>query len=215
MSEAMVPGPEDPTVWQRGEAFRRWADSGIDADRDPSGVILREVGEGFPREGWRGRAMTPWGGCGLAWSAVGILQLEFEEDPSGTRPWTGLRDGPALRKEFSIDDAGAARWIERWLDPQRSRSRPIPVAVRGTPFQRKVWRALLDVPRGRLTSYGRLASAIGHPGAARAVGAACGANPVALVIPCHRVVRESGDLNGYRWGVDRKARLLTWESEKG
>ena len=67
------------------------------------------------------------------------------------------------------------------------------------------------VRRGAVTSYGRLAESIGAPRAARAVGAACGANPVALIIPCHRVVRESGDLNGYRWGLDRKRALLVGE----
>lgn len=210
----MVPDPQYMAVWKRDEAVRRWADFGVGADRWASGVILRQAGEPFPTEGWRGRAMTPWGMCALAWSTDGILQWEFEDDSSGAPPWRGLRDGPVLRDEMPIDDAGAADWVERWLDSQRFPSQPIPVAVRGTPFQKKVWRALLDVPRGRLTSYGRLASAIGHPGASRAVGAACGANPVALVIPCHRVVRESGELNGYRWGVDRKARLLAWESEK-
>ena len=85
------------------------------------------------------------------------------------------------------------------------------MSVSGTPFQLAVWRALLEVPRGSLTSYGRLAMAIGAPGAARAVGAACGANRVALLIPCHRVIRESGELSGYRWGMNRKAGLLAEE----
>ena len=85
------------------------------------------------------------------------------------------------------------------------------MSVSGTPFQLAVWRALLGVPRGSLTSYGRLAMAIGAPGAARAVGAACGANRVALLIPCHRVIRESGELSGYRWGMDRKVGLLAEE----
>jgi AraC family transcriptional regulator of adaptative response/methylated-DNA-[protein]-cysteine methyltransferase len=85
------------------------------------------------------------------------------------------------------------------------------VSLIGTPFQQAVWRALLGVPRGSLTSYSRLAAAVGTPGAARAVGAACGANRVAVLVPCHRVIRESGELSGYRWGMDRKLRLLAGE----
>ncbi len=199
-------------VWHRAEASGRWADPSLSRDASAPGAILREVGAASLMESRRGRARTPWGTCALAWGADGVLQWEFEADPSGAQPWQGLRPGPALDPRLPVDDAGAAAWVDRWLDSGSSRSQPIPVAVRGTAFQFKVWRALLAVPWGRLTSYRRLASTIGHPGAARAVGAACGANPVALVIPCHRVVRESGDLNGYRWGWDRKARVLAWES---
>jgi len=83
--------------------------------------------------------------------------------------------------------------------------------VRGTDFQLQVWRALLEVPPGEITTYGRLAEAVGRPGAARAVGGAVAANPVAYLIPCHRVVRTSGELGGYRWGVERKRAMLEWE----
>ncbi|MEY2788960.1 MAG: hypothetical protein RLZZ34_2103 [Verrucomicrobiota bacterium] len=85
--------------------------------------------------------------------------------------------------------------------------------VQGTPFQRRVWRALLDIPRGTRVSYGSLADSLGIPRAARAIGAACGANPLALWIPCHRVVRADGGIHGYRWGLDRKRELLVWESD--
>jgi AraC family transcriptional regulator, regulatory protein of adaptative response / methylated-DNA-[protein]-cysteine methyltransferase len=88
---------------------------------------------------------------------------------------------------------------------------PLSLYVRGTGFQLQVWRALLEVPPGQVTTYGRLAEALGRPGAARAVGSAVAANPVAYLIPCHRVVRASGDLGGYRWGVERKRAMLEWE----
>ena len=84
--------------------------------------------------------------------------------------------------------------------------------VRGTSFQIRVWQALLAVPEGCLTTYGDLARRLGQPTAARAVGNAVGANPLAVLIPCHRVIRESGALGGYRWGVCRKLALLARES---
>jgi AraC family transcriptional regulator of adaptative response/methylated-DNA-[protein]-cysteine methyltransferase len=83
--------------------------------------------------------------------------------------------------------------------------------VRGSEFQVKVWRALLAIPPGALTTYGQLAETIGQPGAARAVGTAVGSNPIAVLIPCHRVIRETGAISGYRWGVGRKRALLAWE----
>lgn len=83
--------------------------------------------------------------------------------------------------------------------------------VQGTPFQRRVWRALREVPAGETVSYAELARRIGTPGAARAVAQACAANPLAVAIPCHRVVRSDGSLSGYRWGVERKRTLLQRE----
>ena len=89
--------------------------------------------------------------------------------------------------------------------------RPLGLFVQGTNFQLKVWQALLDLGSRGATSYGALADAIGSPGASRAVGQAVGANPVAWLIPCHRVLRRDGDLGGYHWGVERKRAMLAWE----
>ena len=75
-----------------------------------------------------------------------------------------------------------------------------------------MWEALLRIPEGRLTTYGALATALKRPGGARAIGGAVGANALAVLIPCHRVIRESGDLGGYRWGLERKQALLAWEA---
>jgi len=83
--------------------------------------------------------------------------------------------------------------------------------VRGTAFQLRVWQELQTIPRGETRSYGELADAVGTPGGARAVGQACGSNPVAIVVPCHRVVTASGGLGGYAWGVDVKSELLERE----
>jgi len=88
----------------------------------------------------------------------------------------------------------------------------LPLDVRGTAFQQRVWRALREIPAGETTTYSDLARKIGRPRAVRAVGQACAANPVAVAIPCHRVVRNDGGLSGYRWGIERKRDLLAREA---
>jgi len=87
----------------------------------------------------------------------------------------------------------------------------LPLDVQATAFQRQVWQALSDIPYGETRSYAQLAEAIGKPGAPRAVGRACGGNPVALLVPCHRAIGADGRLTGYRWGVERKQALLDQE----
>ena len=87
----------------------------------------------------------------------------------------------------------------------------LPLDIRGTAFQARVWRALQKVPPGKTATYTEIAKALGQPKAVRAVAAACAANKLALLVPCHRIVREDGDLAGYRWGVERKRALLAAE----
>jgi AraC family transcriptional regulator of adaptative response/methylated-DNA-[protein]-cysteine methyltransferase len=127
----------------------------------------------------------------------------------------------ALRADFpnatiQRDDEGHATWVravlDRVRDPRRAPEHHVPLDVHGTAFQRQVWKALLDIPFGERRSYGEVAAAIGRPGATRAVARACASNRVAVVIPCHRVVRSGGALAGYKWGVDRKRRLLADEA---
>jgi len=184
----------------------RIADCGLASDAVEEVTELPEV---MPRDCRRGRALTPWGVSHLVWCTGSVFQLEFDESSSGSDR------GPWGDQQIPTDDAGAQEWVDHWvvawLEGAKAPPRRISVSVRGTPFQRTVWRALLGIPRGSLTSYSRLAAVVGSPGAARAVGAACGANPVALLVPCHRVIRESGELSGYRWGMDRKLRLLAAE----
>ena len=179
-------------------------DSGSEAVEGLTG--LPEV---LPQDCCRGRALTPWGMSCLVWSRGSVFQWEFEE------PLSDPRRGPWIDHRIPSNDAGAQEWVDHWVghwaEGIKNPVRRVSVSVSGTPFQLAVWRALLEVPRGSLTSYGRLAMAVGAPGAARAVGAACGANRVALLIPCHRVIRESGELSGYRWGMDRKVGLLAEE----
>ena len=122
----------------------------------------------------------------------------------------------ALRRDFpnaAIDrnDDVHRAWVRAVLDCIRhpsTNSRRIPLDVEGTPFQMKVWAALQEIPAGERRTYSDLAASIGQPTAARAVARACATNRLAVVIPCHRVVRGDGALAGYKWGVDRKARLL-------
>jgi len=100
------------------------------------------------------------------------------------------------------------------IDRPAAAADPLPLDLRGTAFQQRVWAALRAIPPGRTVSYAELARIVGAPRGARAVAGACAANPLAVVIPCHRVVRQDGDLSGYRWGVERKAALLEREAKE-
>jgi AraC family transcriptional regulator of adaptative response/methylated-DNA-[protein]-cysteine methyltransferase len=123
-----------------------------------------------------------------------------------------------LRKEFpeaeiSRDAQALGAYVEAILQHLAGHrtSLELPLDVRATAFQRRVWEALRRIPFGSTRSYREVAESLGQPTAARAVAGACAANPIALVTPCHRVVREDGSLSGYRWGVERKAKLLAQE----
>ncbi|MEE9607005.1 MAG: methylated-DNA--[protein]-cysteine S-methyltransferase [Myxococcota bacterium] len=124
-----------------------------------------------------------------------------------------------LRAEFPFAAVEAnperlRRWVAalvRYLEGG-SQQLDVPLDVRGSQFQRRVWNAICAIPYGRTRSYGDIAEALGRPGAARAVARACAANPLAVAIPCHRVVGRRGELRGYRWGVDRKRALLAREA---
>ncbi len=172
-----------------------------------SGVSLEAISVNRLQNARQGCSPTPWGMSRLVWSSASILRWEFED-----KSVTASRIGPA-EQGLPVDDVGARDRVESLVAALKDPTASVSVSIDGTPFQQRVWRALLSVPRGSVTSYGRLADAVGCRGAARAVGAACAANPVALIIPCHRVVSESGGLNGYRWGIGRKAQLLIWEFE--
>ena len=124
-----------------------------------------------------------------------------------------------LRAEFSEAqitraDADLGELVQKILN-HLDNSEPrlnLPLDIRSTAFQRQVWEKLRAIPYGQTVSYGEVAKALGKPGAVRAVGRACATNPVALVIPCHRVVREDKTLGGYRWGLERKKKLLEHET---
>jgi len=113
------------------------------------------------------------------------------------------------------DDAGLAKWAKaiEGLTSGRAPRGDLPIDVRATAFQWQVWKALTEIPRGETRTYSQVAKAIGRPRAVRAVGHACATNPVAVVIPCHRVVPSAGGVGQYRWGPERKKKLL--ERERG
>lgn len=104
--------------------------------------------------------------------------------------------------------------VLQWFGSMPSPPTSLGLHLRGTAFQLQVWEALLQIPEGEVTTYGAIASAIGKPEASRAVGTAIGANPVAFLIPCHRVIRGDGKLGGYMWGMERKELLLSWEQAR-
>jgi AraC family transcriptional regulator of adaptative response/methylated-DNA-[protein]-cysteine methyltransferase len=153
-----------------------------------------------------GFADSPFGRIVAATSARGLAYLAFV-DGSDERAKADLkRRWP--RAVIERDDAGIARVARQVFGEREGR---IVLAPVGTNFQVKVWQALLELGSRGPTSYGELAAAIGSPGASRAVGQAVGANPVAWLIPCHRVLRRDGGLGGYHWGVERKRAMLAWE----
>lgn len=175
---------------------------------------------------------SPFGNCLIAESPRGICHLSFVENEKMSLA-TLRNDWPQAR--WQRDDATAGRIAlkvfnrselessgPRHLPARAGRSnQPRPTAppalralVQGTAFQVRVWRALLAVPPGTLTSYGRLAESIGQPTAARAVGTAIGQNLLAYLIPCHRVIRETGVFGNYRWGAVRKRAIVAWESSR-
>lgn len=112
------------------------------------------------------------------------------------------------------EDAAAIEALAQRLFAGPGSKGVISLCLQGTPFQLKVWEALVHIPEGAVVSYGRLAAAVGDPKASRAVGSAVGANPVAFLIPCHRVIRQTGAFNQYRWGATRKKALLGWEAAR-
>jgi AraC family transcriptional regulator of adaptative response/methylated-DNA-[protein]-cysteine methyltransferase len=125
-----------------------------------------------------------------------------------------------LKREFPFatrkpDEGGLQTWVAALLEKMTGRelNTDLPLDIRATAFQRRVWTYLQSIPFGSTRSYGEVAKAIGQPSASRAVARACATNPVAIAIPCHRVVREDGNISGYRWGVERKKTLLEIEGQ--
>lgn len=167
-------------------------------------VSLRPVGSLAPDASLAvGVAETPLGACSIGLLGDAIAWLAFGESAVLEAAHDRVRCAGAV-----LAPAATHAWTERLFGPADA---PLAIALVGTPFQLRVWAALLSVPFGSTTTYGDLAAAIDRPGAARAVGRAVGANPLAVVVPCHRVVRGDGALGGYRWGAERKQELLAAE----
>jgi AraC family transcriptional regulator, regulatory protein of adaptative response / methylated-DNA-[protein]-cysteine methyltransferase len=158
-----------------------------------------------------GFAATPFGQALIGETARGICHLSFLNG-NGRDDARHLLIEQWSEAKLQRNDQRAAELSEQIFARPHNQARPrLRAFVRATPFQLRVWRALLRVRVGALTSYGRLSAAIDQPGAARAVGGAVGANPIAFIIPCHRVIRETGVLGNYRWDPIRKRAILAWE----
>lgn len=181
-------------------------------------VVAEAVSPGEYRSGGAGLDIvwgvhaSPFGPAFVAATPRGICRLAFVEPAEAAAecarlqaewPHATLRHAPAE----------AAALLARIFDPPPE-PKPLHLWIRGSNFQLQVWQALLRIPPGRLVSYGELAAYLQVPHAARAVGNAVGANPVAYLIPCHRVIRAGGEPGGYRWGLPRKHALIGWEAAR-
>jgi AraC family transcriptional regulator of adaptative response/methylated-DNA-[protein]-cysteine methyltransferase len=159
-----------------------------------------------------GQHSTPFGECLLATTARGIVALNFL-DPDHT--WEDAL-GEVYRSwaaaTIVVDPAATAPLAERIFSAQDSALSPLRILVKGTNFQVKVWEALLRIPPGTICTYADIARTIDNPSAVRAVGSAIGANSIAYLIPCHRVIRQGGVISGYRWGATRKRAIIGWEA---
>ena len=140
----------------------------------------------------------------------GLVALEFDACEERLHAMLVRRFGEVRLTEVR-DPLGASGRLAAYLGGDLTAIDALPVNAGGTPFQRRVWSALREIPPGTTSSYGALASRLGAPGASRAVGLANSQNPVAIVVPCHRVIGASGALTGYAGGLDRKRWLLAHE----
>lgn len=155
---------------------------------------------------------TPFGEALFVVSGLGLARLAFLTESGLEGALAEARaDWPLSR---SIEDPAATAALPEAVFVRRPADAPLRVLVKGTQFQIQVWRALLRIPEGSVASYGGLAAALGRPGASRAVGAACGRNRIGWLIPCHRVIRETGALGGYHWGLDVKRAMLALEAAR-
>jgi len=153
---------------------------------------------------------TPFGECLLGVTERGICCLMFVQEGGQEAtlqefradwPQADLHENPVRTRPF----------VQQIFDTTQASPDRLPLHLRGTNFQIKVWEALLRIPAGRVTTYQEVAASLGRPTASRAVGTAVGDNPIAVLIPCHRVIRKDGGLGGYRYGLPRKQALLGWE----
>lgn len=154
--------------------------------------------------------MTPRGVAGLGWVST---QQDGGKAIGGRAEALADMQRRWPRARFLLNPAMTAPEIRRIFDPACWQDgQPLRVVLIGTDFEVRVWETLLKLPLGKATTYGTIAKSLGKPKAARAVGAAVGRNPISFVVPCHRVLGQSGALTGYHWGLTRKRAILGWEA---
>ncbi|MGQ0525132.1 MAG: methylated-DNA--[protein]-cysteine S-methyltransferase [Betaproteobacteria bacterium] len=177
-------------------------------------ATIEAVSPGEFRDGGTGLAIrygvheSPFGACLIGMTVRGICCVHFLA--------RGQHDAALLRRDWPsanlVKDAAATAAVAERLFSGLGNPAPLSLLVKGTNFQVQVWRALLSIPSGRLTTYSELGKCVGRPDSSRAVGNAVAANPIAWLIPCHRVIRETGEFGNYRWGEARKTAMLGWEA---
>ncbi|MDX1644073.1 MAG: methylated-DNA--[protein]-cysteine S-methyltransferase [Thermoanaerobaculia bacterium] len=158
---------------------------------------------------------APFGDCLVAETERGVCHLSFGDGDLTENRRRLERDWS--RSTMVRDQEGTLPTARRIFDPEAWKGEEpgdLRLLLKGTNFQLRVWRALLEVPPNRLVSYGDLAESLGRPNAARAVASAVGANPVSYLVPCHRVLRATGALGGYAWGTARKRAMIAWETAR-
>ncbi|MDR6923500.1 MULTISPECIES: methylated-DNA--[protein]-cysteine S-methyltransferase [Chryseobacterium] len=152
---------------------------------------------------------SPFGSVMTASTEKGICYMAFEDDKEtalGNLKHT-FPNASFFEKQDALQQNALSIFNKDW-----TKLNTIKLHLKGTDFQLKVWESLLTIPMGKLSTYGSLAEKIGNPKASRAVGTAIGNNPVAFLIPCHRVIQSTGNIGGYKWGSDRKQLIVGWES---
>lgn len=154
---------------------------------------------------------SPFGNVIAASTEKGICYLAFENDIQKALGDLQAKfpNASFFEKQDDFQNTALSIFSTDWTE-----LKSVKLHLKGTDFQLKVWESLLTIPMGKLSTYGTLAEKIGHSKASRAVGTAIGSNPVAFLIPCHRVIQSSGKIGGYMWGIDRKQMMIGWESAK-
>jgi AraC family transcriptional regulator, regulatory protein of adaptative response / methylated-DNA-[protein]-cysteine methyltransferase len=167
--------------------------------------------QGFNQTLTIGQSPSPFGQAFLCLTSKGINSLEFETDELTYDQWKCGISGLYPNATITESNSETEPLIQQIFAPQSNHLCELQLHLRGTPFQLLVWQALIHLPLGQLQSYQQIATSIGKPSASRAVGTAIAQNPVAFLIPCHRVIKATGELGHYRWNSVRKKALHLWE----
>lgn len=154
-----------------------------------------------------GCASSLFGECCIIFNPQNILRLFFTDNREKTLQYFEqvVKERNLKRNDEKVKELIHQIFIER---------KTFPLEIKGTAFQLSVWKSLQTIPFGETTTYKIIAETIGRPNSIRAVGNAVGTNPIAFLIPCHRVIRNNGQLGGYRWGTERKRKMLEWEKKQ-
>lgn len=174
---------------------------------------FKKMGEGLLIE--YGVGESPFGSCFVAFTGKGICKLAFYDEESERSALFGELEKQWPYAQLEENQTRADQWLQRvFTGSNVNVQQPLHLIMKGSPFQLQVWQALLSVPQGELRSYQQIADQIGKPRAVRAVASAIANNHIGYLIPCHRVIRSSGEFSQYRWGEQRKPVMIAWEAAK-